>query len=249
MPCRATKSRSWTKSGTKFQTARKGSCGFVVPRRPPATTAIPKRPKRCCRATRQQRFGRFGIAVVAGGRRGTTKPQEPFRAVWNFVPDFVHDRDFVARQGISGRYKCDCRFVLARRGHRASLRRECLALHTIDQWAAIQRRDGDPKSSLRQAVDGELGFAAKAVTCETLRKAFERLRIHRLRAIQRRAPGTEVDTLDVFVGDLAHAKFISKIRRGGDRAAMFVKRLQPALGARQKNQRRHHHQWYSEIQQ
>jgi len=132
--------------------------------------------------------------------------------------------------------KIQMRLPFRPRAPRASrvLRRECLALHTIDQWAAIQRRDGDPKSSLRQAVDGELGFAAKAVTCETLRKAFERLRIHRLRAIQRRAPGTEVDTLDVFVGDLAHAKFISKIRRGGDRAAMFVKRLQPALGARQK---------------
>jgi len=58
--------------------------------------------------------------------------------------------------------------------------------------------------------------------------------------VQRRAPGAEVDTFDVLVRNLAHAEFISKIRRCGDRAAMFVKRLRSARGA-SKKQRRHHH--------
>jgi len=78
------------------------------------------------------------------------------------------------------------------------LRRECLALHAIDQRAAIEWRDGDPKSGFRQAVDRELCFAAKAVTGKAFCKTPERFRIHRLRAIQRRAPGAEIHTLDIL---------------------------------------------------
>src|SRR2546430_11935757 len=47
-------------------------------------------------------------------------------------------------------------------------------------------------------------------------------------------------SLDISVRDLAHAEFISKIRSRCDRSTMFVKGLQPALGARQESQRGHH---------
>ncbi len=202
-----------------------------------------------CRAKWQERFRRFRIAVIPGGCRGAAKPEEPFRAVWNFVAAFIDNANFVARQCFSGRNKRDGRFVLRRRGHRASLRRKRLAFDAVNQWAAIQRRHGDRQRSFRQTVDGKLRFAAEAVTCETLRKTLERLRIHRFGAIQRRAPGAEIHALDIFVRDLAHTEFISKIRRRGDRAAIFVKRLQPALRARQESQRGHYRQGRAEEQQ
>ena len=52
-PCRAMKFASWMIVATKFRTAPKDFCGFVALRQPLATTAIPKRPKRCCRLARR----------------------------------------------------------------------------------------------------------------------------------------------------------------------------------------------------
>ena len=172
-----------------------------------------------CLAQGQQRFRCFGIAVVAARCRRPPEPQKAFGAV------FIHDAHFMPWQRFSGGNKRDGGVVRGRRGHRASLRRECLALHAIDQRAAIQWRDGDPQSGFRQAVDGELCFAAKAVTSKAVCKTLERFRIHRLRAIQRRAPAAEIHTLDIFIRDLAHAEFISKIRSRCDRSTMFVKGL------------------------
>src|SRR6266571_4868475 len=105
----------------------------------------------------------------------------------------------MARESISRRNKGDGRFVFTGHGHGASVRSKCLALDAIHQGAAIERRYGDSKSRLRQSVNGKLRFAAEAVTREALGKTIERFRIHWLGAIQRRAPGAEVDALDIFV--------------------------------------------------
>src|SRR5205823_8124867 len=127
------------------------------------------------------------------------EPQKAFRAVRYFSCVFIYNAHFMPRQRFSRGNKGDGGVVRGRRRYRASLRRERLALHAIDQRTAIQWRDSYPKSSLCQAVDGKLGFAAEAVTSKTLRKTIERLRIHRLGAVQRRAPGAEIHALDVFV--------------------------------------------------
>ena len=153
------------------------------------------------------------------------------------------------RERFSRRDKRNRGFVVRRGGHRASLRRKRFALHAIHQRTAIQRRDGYSQGGLRQAVDGKLRFAAETVGCETVRKTLECLWIYRLGAIQSRAPRTEVDALDILVRDFAHAEFIGKIWRGSDGAAVFVKRLQPALRARQESQWRHHRQRRAEMQQ
>src|SRR5260370_821222 len=164
-----------------------------------------------CGATRQQRFGRFGIAVVPGGRGRAAKPQESFRAVRKFVPDFIHDANFMPRQDFSGRNKGDCRFVLRRRRNGASLRRKSLAFNAINQWAATQWRHGDRQRSFRQTVDWKLRLPPEAITCETLPKALKRFRIHPLRAIHARAPGPDVHTPYIFVHHPSHPELINNI--------------------------------------
>ena len=145
------------------------------------------------------------------------------------------------RQRFPGRHKRNCRLIFCSRENRASLRRECLALHAINSRPAIQRRYGHSQRGFRQPVNRQLRFATKPVFCEALSEALQGFRIHRLCAIQRRAPRTEVHSLNVLVRNLPHAKLVRKIRRRRNRSPMLVKRLQPFLGTRQKSQRRHHH--------
>jgi len=52
--CQGMTFASWLSMATKFQTARKDSCGFVGLRRLAGTIAIPKRRKRCCRVAPQR---------------------------------------------------------------------------------------------------------------------------------------------------------------------------------------------------
>src|SRR6202040_373087 len=53
------------------------------------------------------------------------------------------------------------------------------------------------------------------------------------------------EALDIFIRNFSHAKLVREVRSGADRSAMLVNRPQPAVGAAQKRERRHHHEWYA----
>src|SRR2546430_118965 len=71
--------------------------------------------------------------------------------------------------------KGDGGVVRGRRRYRASLRRERLALHAIDQRTAIQWRDSYPQSSPFPAGDREVGLAGGAATPQKPPQNSERL--------------------------------------------------------------------------
>ena len=149
----------------------------------------------------------------------------------------------------AGRYERDRRCVVRSCRHSATLRRECLALDTVDQRPAMQRRERHRQRRFREAVHRQLRLAPKSIRRKTFRKAIQRIGIHRLRAIQRRAQLAQIQPLDILVGNLSYAQLISKIRSRGNRSAILLKRLQPFLRTREKGQRRHHCQRHSEMQQ
>ncbi len=141
------------------------------------------------------------------------------------------------------------RRVIWRRRKRAALGGKRFAFHAVDQRSAIQRRHRDPKRGLRKSIDRELRFASKTVLRKSRRESFERFWIDRLRAVQRRAPGAQVHTFDILVGDLSDAQLVGKVWRGSNRAAVLMEGLQPALRPGEKRERRHHCEWHAVMQQ
>ena len=91
-------------------------------------------------------------------------------------------------------------------------------------------------------------FAAETILGEALFEALKRFRIYRLGAVERSTPAAEVEAFDVLVGDLADAKFVGEIWRGGDGAAMLVKRPKPAFRPREERERGHDKERCSEMQ-
>ncbi len=99
-----------------------------------------------------------------------------------------------------------------------------------------------------QAVHRRHRLGAEAETREAFGEAAQRLGHHRLGAVRRDAPRTQVQPLDLRIVDAFHAQFVGEVRRRRQRAAVAVDRAQPAFGARQERERRHHHQRNREVQ-
>src|SRR6266852_2432393 len=114
---------------------------------------------------------------------------------------------------------------------------KCLAFHAIHERAAVERRHGDGQRGLCKAVDRKLRLASKPVRRKALRETLQGFRIDRLGTVERGAPGTEVQSFDVFVGNFSHAQLERKIGSSRNRAAMFVKGPEPALGPGEKGHR------------
>ena len=87
---------------------------------------------------------------------------------------------------------------------------------------------------------GVMRLGPEAVAREALGEAAQRLGQHRLGAVDRDAPGAEIQALDLRVVDALHAQLVGEVRRRRQRAAVAVDRPQPALRARQEGERRHH---------
>ena len=126
---------------------------------------------------------------------------------------------------------------------------ERLALDGVDQRrprrAAGRRRRA---SSRRGRRPGESDARPEAVGREALGEAAQRLRAHRLGAVQRHAPGGEVEPGDLLVGDLVDAQLVGEVGRRRQRAAVAVDRPQPARRAGEEGERRHQHQRHAEVE-
>ena len=157
------------------------------------------------RALRKQLFCRPGIPVVAARRRRPAEPQITFHALRRFLSGIVHDADFVSGHGRPGGHKGNGSRVILCGGNGATLAGEDFTLDAIDAWTPAERGNRDCQGRFSKPVDRQHCLAAKTIGRETCGKALQRFRIDRLRTVQRRAPGTQVEPFDVFVGNFPHA--------------------------------------------
>src|SRR3984957_5225199 len=210
-------------------------------------------PGKCVRtrgwAEGEQFLSGGSVVVIAGGRGRAAEPQETFSAIGNFVAGLIDDANFVFRQRGAGGDERDRANFRGRRRRGAPFDCKGFAFDAIDPRRAIERRHGYGEGGLREAVNGEMGFIAKAVARETRGEALHGFGVDGFGAIHGYAPGTQVEPFDVFVGYFSYAEFVGEVGCCGDGAAVFVKGPQPAFGTRQERERRHYAQWHAELQE
>ena len=180
--------------------------------------------------------GGFRLLEVARGLRGAAEDETAHRTVGHVVARLVHDPHLVLGQRRAHGDEAQRALVVRAGGRRPPFPLEGLARHAIDRGPAAHRREGEGHRALGQAVDRHQRLAPEAVAREAAREALERRRVHGLRAVQRAAPGGEVQSLEGRVGDLAHAQLVGEVGRGGERGPALVDRPQPALGPREERE-------------
>ena len=106
----------------------------------------------------------------------------------------------------------------------------------------IQAVEPKPRAMPPPGRTRQQRLATESVWREARRKSFDR--VGAVPAPRRSTPRarTQIQPLQILVGDFSNAKFIREIRRGAYRPAMLMNRPQPALRPAQESQRRHHHQ-------
>ena len=149
----------------------------------------------------------------------------------------VDEAHLVLGQGASRRRRSAGAAAVAVRGHRAPVLLEGGARDPVDARRAAHGREAQADRALGQPVDRHHRLAAEAVGREALHEPVDRLRAHRLRAVEGHAPRREVEPFQRVVGDLAHAQLEGEVRRGGEGGPALVDRPQPALRARQERER------------
>src|SRR6202034_2145603 len=93
----------------------------------------------------------------------------------------------------------------------------------------------------RQAVYGQQSFTAESASCKSRRETIEGSVKNRLRAVERRAPGTQVEALYFIVRDFRRGQLVSEIRSRAQCSVVAMKRAQPSRRPRKKSQRRKHY--------
>ena len=127
------------------------------------------------------------------------------------------------------------------------MERKPLAVDPIDRRGPFQGRKCQTHRAFRQSVYGLHTLLPKPVSLETLTETFDRLGANRLRPVCGDAPGTQVQSLDVLVIDSLETKVVSEVGRRRQGSAVPMNGPQPALGTRQKCQRRHHDELHGMI--
>ena len=165
----------------------------------------------------------------------------PCRRSPSAAPVRVDDADFVSLdRRAAGR---DLQRVRMIRGDRQRdvLLLQAAAIDQVDARRHPVARQRQRDRALGHAVHRRHGFGAKAVGRVALDKAADRLRADRLRAVQRVLPRTQVEARERLVRQAAGADLVGEVGRRGNRAAVIVDRLQPALRPREEGLRREHH--------
>ena len=112
-------------------------------------------------------------------------------------------------------------------------------LQALDAGQASRRRGRHAQAALGQAVDGPQRLGPEAERREARREALDRAGEDGFGAVQRDAPGRQIEPFEIGVRDLARAQVEGEVGRGGDGAAMPRDRLEPAHRLGEEGQRRH----------
>src|SRR5262249_17806726 len=140
-------------------------------------------------------------------------------ALGELAPGLVGDADLVARERLPARD--DRHRVRAGRGREGdALRREARAIDAIDEHATPPWREREIERAFREAVHRRERLRVEAVLREARCEALHRVRAHRLRAVERPAPGRQVQPLELALVEPRRGELVREIRPGGDRAAI-----------------------------
>ena len=121
------------------------------------------------------------------------------------------------------RYRPSCR-------NRVAFGFECAAFDSVDvcslQTSAARKYPALPRPS---PYTGSSASRRKPYPAKRVSESSDRVRLNRLGAVKRRTPRTQIESFEILVSDLSHAKFIGEIRRRTDRAAMAMNRPEPSF--------------------
>ena len=116
---------------------------------------------------------------------------------------------------------------------------ELLALHPVDDRPPADGREGQPHRTLGQPIDRRQRLAVEPEIPEPVGEPLQGIGVDGFGAVNGQTPGTQVQALDVLVGDPVEAQFIGEIGRRRDRPPGPVDRPQPTFRTGQEIQRRH----------
>jgi hypothetical protein len=196
----------------------------------------------------EQPCGLLRIAKVAMGCRRAAELEPALGALTDFAPLIVDQPRSVSWQRRTAGNEAQRTGIIGSRRQRAVLALEGLALDVVDPQGAPERREQQAEAGLGQAVHWRDRARTQAATCEALLEALHCVGADRFGAVEGHAPATQVDPGQRRVVDALDAQLVGEVRRCRQAAAIAVDGLQPTLGARQKGQRRHHHQRIADIQ-
>ncbi len=152
----------------------------------------------------QTGVGRW-ILVVALGCRGSPELNPALRAFGKLVAGRIHDTHLVCGQRHAARDHAQGVHVVNPCRLRHCVAHEDGAVHAIDHGSSSEWRERDAEHAFGQAIDREHRFASKAIALEAGRKPLDGIRAHRLGAVESQTPATEVQSLEVCVGQLVQA--------------------------------------------
>ncbi len=139
----------------------------------------------------------------------------------------------------AGRLRIDDQHLLTHPGRAAT--HQLAAVEPRHRRRPPRRAAGDEQRRLGQAIAGVERLAPEAARREHVREALLRLGAHRLGAVERHRPGTQIEPLPLLGTDLAGAQLIGEVGAAAGRAVEARDRLQPDERLLQERHRRHQH--------
>ena len=175
------------------------------------------------------------VAEVAASRRRAAELEASLAALGDLAPGRVDDADLVARKRPAAGDELErVRALRGRRGPPGRDGRGPSRSMRSTTGRAPERRKREPDGALGQPVDRRHRLGPEAVGREALGESPHRRGADRLGAVRRKAPGAQVEPLEVRVVDPPEAQLVAEVRRGGERGAVAMDRPEPALRPREE---------------